>query len=324
VGGGFIGLLIIALVIVYISIINRAHSEPLVGQTSSQMMSERAMQIEARILRGDALNQSDISGLSAYELRVLRNVHFARYGRKFDRPGLGDYFHTRPWYQPSDNYNDNALNAQDKDNINLIVDAENALKSEPGSPQLGQSNSADGASSRNAQLDSLVTKQNTVRVMWSNVETQLRRRADLIPNLVNTVKGYVKQEEPVFGELAAARSRLLNAQNPNESVEADNQLTEALVQLFVITEDYPNLKADSQFNRLMDELSGTENRISVARRDYNQVARDYNALLQQMANEPGVNLAGFEKAVEFGTNPVSKGAPKVRFLSNYRRTCSWT
>src|SRR3984893_8132713 len=129
--------------------------------------------------------------------------------------------------------------------------------------------------------NSLNGEREQVRAAFSNVDTQLQRRSDLIPNFVNTVKGYVKHEEQVFGEIADARSRLLNAKDPNDRIAADNQLTGALGRLLMLTENYPNLKADQQFIRLQDELSGTENRIQVARRDYNQEATKYNTLRQR-------------------------------------------
>jgi LemA protein len=161
--------------------------------------------------------------------------------------------------------------------------------------------------------NSLNTEREQVRNSFANVDTQLQRRADLIPNLVNTVKGYVQHEEKVFSDIAEARSRLLGAQTPNERIEADNQLTGALGRLLVITENYPNLKADSQFNRLSDELSGTENRISVARRDYNGVATSYNTSRQQFPKVIFSNLFGFERAELFQASEASRQNPEVNF-----------
>src|SRR6185369_9635412 len=137
--------------------------------------------------------------------------------------------------------------------------------------------------------NSLTTKQQVVKNQLSNIDVQLQRRADLIPNLVNTVKGYTKHEEGVFSEIAQARSRLLNAKSVDEKAEANNEVSATLGRLLMLTENYPNLKADQQFIRLQDELAGTENRIGVARRDYNQAVLDYNTT---RAKFPTVMMAG--------------------------------
>src|SRR5438128_2456419 len=128
----------------------------------------------------------------------------------------------------------------------------------------------------------LVGKQQAVKNEFSNVDVQLQRRADLIPNLVNTVKGYTQHEEKVFSDIAEARSRLLNAKSVDEKADANAQVTGALGRLLALSENYPNLKADQQFLRLQDELAGTENRISIARRDYNTKVLDYNTSRQRL------------------------------------------
>jgi LemA protein len=161
--------------------------------------------------------------------------------------------------------------------------------------------------------NTLTTKQQQVKASFSNVDVQLQRRADLIPNLVNTVKGYTKHEEAVFSEIAQARSRLLGAQTVDEKAEANNQLTGALGRLLVLTENYPNLKADQQFLKLQDELAGTENRISVARRDYNQVVLDYNTTRQRFPTVVLAPVLGFQPAEEFKADPTAREAPKVDF-----------
>lgn len=161
--------------------------------------------------------------------------------------------------------------------------------------------------------NTLTTKQERVRTEFSNVDVQLQRRSDLIPNLVETVKGYAKQEQQVFKDIADARSRLLNAQTPNEKMAANDQVTGALGRLLVLAENYPNLKSDQQFLRLMDELAGTENRIGVARRDYNQVVQDYNTSRQQFPTVITANLLGFDRAEEFKADPAAREAPKVDF-----------
>src|SRR3954463_9128297 len=116
----------------------------------------------------------------------------------------------------------------------------------------------------------LVREQNDVQGKWAQVDNDLKRRADLIPNLVETVKGFAKQEQTVFGDVAAARSRLLNAPTPQEKIDANNQLSGALGRLLVLQERYPELKSNENFLRLQDELAGTENRIAISRRDYNE------------------------------------------------------
>src|SRR5581483_4002962 len=115
-----------------------------------------------------------------------------------------------------------------------------------------------------------VTQQEAIKARWAEVENQLQRRNDLIPNLVETVKGYAQHEEGVYKDIADARAQLLAARSPEETIQAANQQTTALGQLLAVVENYPQLKANEQFNRLMDELAGTENRISVERMRYNE------------------------------------------------------
>jgi LemA protein len=161
--------------------------------------------------------------------------------------------------------------------------------------------------------NTLTTKQENVKTAFSNVDVQLQRRADLIPNLVNTVKGYAQHEQQVFSDIAEARSRLLAAQTVDEKAEANAQVTSALGRLLALQENYPNLKADQQFLRLSDELAGTENRIGVARRDYNQIVNDYNRSRQQFPTVIMANLLGFERAEEFKADAESREVPKVEF-----------
>jgi LemA protein len=161
--------------------------------------------------------------------------------------------------------------------------------------------------------NSLVGKQQAVKNEFSNVDVQLQRRSDLIPNLVNTVKGYTKHEEQVFSEIADARSRLLNAKTVDEKSDANAQVSGALGRLLVLSENYPNLKADQQFIRLQDELSGTENRIAVARRDYNTKVLDYNTSRQRFPTVVFAPVLGFQPAEEFKADPGSREAPKVDF-----------
>lgn len=161
--------------------------------------------------------------------------------------------------------------------------------------------------------NSLVGKQQRVKNELSNVDVQLQRRADLIPNLVNTVKGYTKHEESVFGEIAQARSRLLSAQTVDEKSAANAQLTPMLGRLLALQENYPNLKADQQFLKLEDELSGTENRISISRRDYNDKVLDYNTSRQRFPTVIMANLFGFQNEPEFKADVAAREVPKVDF-----------
>src|SRR5471030_3278544 len=124
--------------------------------------------------------------------------------------------------------------------------------------------------------NTFVTQEEAIKAQWAQVENQLQRRNDLIPNLVETVKGYATHEESVFKDIADARSQLLNAKTPQESITAANQQTSALGRLLAVVENYPNLKANEQFNRLMDELAGTENRLAVERGRYNDRVREYD------------------------------------------------
>ncbi len=162
--------------------------------------------------------------------------------------------------------------------------------------------------------NSLYGKREVVKQQWSNVDVNLQRRADLIPNLVNTVKGYTKHEEQVFSEIAQARSRLLNPQGtPEEKIAANTQMDSALSRLLVISEAYPDLKASEQYKNLMTQLEGTENRIGVARRDYNERVAEYNI---SRGHFPGVifaNLFGFQREEEFKVDPAKREVPEVKF-----------
>jgi LemA protein len=164
--------------------------------------------------------------------------------------------------------------------------------------------------------NSLTDKQVTVKQKWADVDTLLQSRADLIPNLVNTVKGYAKHEEKVFGDIAAARSRLLNAQTPDAKGEANAELSSALGRLLVITENYPDLKANDQFKMLQVQLEGTERRIAVARQDYNGVVADYNRTRQRFPTVLTASMLGFGPEQEFKADPGARDAPKVDFDPN--------
>src|SRR5579863_3779147 len=164
--------------------------------------------------------------------------------------------------------------------------------------------------------NTLVQKNEAVKSAWSQVDVVLQRRADLIPNLVETVKGITKQEQSVFGEIAQARSQLLNAGTPAQKIAANGQLDGALGRLLAIAENYPQLKSSENFLRLQDELAGTENRIAVERKNYNDTLQDYNTFVQQFPNSLFAGWAGFKKNdAYFAASEASKAVPKVNFSS---------
>src|SRR6202030_2123891 len=142
--------------------------------------------------------------------------------------------------------------------------------------------------------NTLVSKNEAVKTAWSQVDIVLQRRADLIPNLVETVRGYAKQEQTVFGDIAKARSQLLSAGTPEQKIAANGQLDGALGRLLLIVENYPQLKSNENFLRLQDELAGTENRIAVERQRYNDTLRDYNVYVQQFPNSVFASSLGFK------------------------------
>jgi len=158
-----------------------------------------------------------------------------------------------------------------------------------------------------------VSQEEAIKSQWSQVENQLQRRNDLIPNLVETVKGYAQHEEGVFKDIADSRSRLLAAKSPEETIDAANRQTTALGRLLAISENYPNLKANEQFNRLMDELSGTENRLAVERMRYNQRVQEYETARRQFPGNLTARLFGFKEYPYFQAPPEAKPAPKVNF-----------
>jgi len=162
--------------------------------------------------------------------------------------------------------------------------------------------------------NTLVTKNESVKAAWSQVDIVLQRRADLIPNLVETVKGYAKQEQTVFGDIAKARSALLSAGSPSEKIAANNQLDGAIGRLLVLVENYPQLKSNENFMRLQDELAGTENRIAVERKRYNDTLQDYNTYIQHFPNNLYAGWAGFKpNDAYFKAAEGSREVPKVNF-----------
>jgi LemA protein len=160
----------------------------------------------------------------------------------------------------------------------------------------------------------MVAKDQGVKASWSEVDVQLQRRADLVPNLVETVKGFTKEESTVFGDIANARAGMLNARDPAAKIAASNQLDGALGRLLVLTENYPQLRSSDQFMRLQDELSGTENRISVARKRYNDALRDYNTFVRQFPNSIWASMSGFQvNNAYFEASPAAQQVPQVKF-----------
>ena len=162
--------------------------------------------------------------------------------------------------------------------------------------------------------NTLVTKNEAVKAAWSQVDIVLQRRADLIPNLVETVKGYAKQEQTVFGDIAKARSALLSGGTPAEKIAANNQLDGAIGRLLVLVENYPQLKSNENFLRLQDELAGTENRIAVERKRYNDTLQDYNTYVLQFPNSLYAGFAGYKQnPAYFQASEASRQTPKVDF-----------
>lgn len=161
-----------------------------------------------------------------------------------------------------------------------------------------------------------VNAEENVEQQYSQIENQLQRRADLIPNLVNTVKGYASHEKEVLTDIAEARSKLIGAKSVEDQANADASLSNALSRLLVISERYPELKADKQFTQLMDELSGTENRIAVARKDYNDQVAVFNKKVRRFPGRIVASVAGFEKKEYFKAEQGADKAPNVDFDGN--------
>jgi LemA protein len=160
----------------------------------------------------------------------------------------------------------------------------------------------------------MAIRREAVNAAWAQVDVVLQRRADLIPNLVETVKGFAVQEQIVFGDIAKARSALLGAHSPAEKIAANGQLDSALGRLLIVVENYPQLKSNENFLRLQDELAGTENRIAVERRRYNEVVQDYNTFIALFPNSLVASMSGFTRNdAYFKTEEGARQAPKVNF-----------
>ncbi len=162
--------------------------------------------------------------------------------------------------------------------------------------------------------NTLVTERNGIEAQWHQTDVVLQRRADLIPNLVETVKGYAKHEEGAIDAVSKARAALSGATSPADRIAANNRLDGALSRLLVVVENYPNLKADQQFLRLQDELAGSENRIAVERRKYNEAVQRYNTDIELFPNNIAASLFGFAKNnAYFTTEAGAREVPKVKF-----------
>ena len=169
------------------------------------------------------------------------------------------------------------------------------------------------AAASGCSYNKFVSQEEAVKAQWAQVQNQLQRRNDLIPNLVETVKGYATHEETVFKEIADSRAKLAGATTPADQIAAANQQSAALGRLLVIVENYPNLKANEQFNRLMDELAGTENRLAVERMRYNERVQEYNTSRRQFPGVLTAKMFGFKDYPLFEAPPEARQVPKVDF-----------
>lgn len=165
-----------------------------------------------------------------------------------------------------------------------------------------------------SSYNQLVAERNDINERWAEVDNTMKRRADLIPNLVETVKGYAKQEQTVIGEVTSARAALLGARSPEDKIAANTQLSGAIGRLLVLQENYPQLKSNENFQRLMDELSRSENRIALARHDYNEALRRYNTDVELFPKNITASMFGFQRNDSyFKASEEEKKVPAVRF-----------
>lgn len=170
-----------------------------------------------------------------------------------------------------------------------------------------------GMASSGCSYNRFVSQEEAIRTQWSQVEIQLQRRNDLIPNLVETTKGFAQQERDVFGQIADSRAKLAGAQTTQEKIAAANEQSAALARLLVVVENYPELRSSETFARLMDELAGTENRLAVERMRYNERVQEYNTARRQFPSNITAGIFGFEEYPLFEVPESAKVAPKVDF-----------
>ena len=165
-----------------------------------------------------------------------------------------------------------------------------------------------------SRRNQMAVKREAVNAAWAQVDVVLQRRADLIPNLVETVKGFATHETEVFSDIAKAREGYMNATNPTDKIAANSQLEASLAKVLVLTENYPQLKSNENFLRLQDELAGTENRIAIERRRYNETVQDYNTFIALFPNSLVASFGGFARNdAYFKTDEGARQAPKVNF-----------
>ena len=167
--------------------------------------------------------------------------------------------------------------------------------------------------STGCSYNTFVSQEEAIKAQWAQVENQLQRRNDLIPNLVESVKGITQQEQEVFGRIADSRAKLAGASTPEQQIQAANEQSQALARLLVVVENYPQLRSNEQFSRLMDELSGTENRLAVERMRYNERVQDYNTQRRKFPSNITAKVFGFKEYPYFEAPADSKAAPKVDF-----------
>ena len=168
-------------------------------------------------------------------------------------------------------------------------------------------------SASGCSYNSFVGQEEAIKTQWSQVENQLQRRNDLIPNLVETTKGIAQQEKDVFGQIADSRAKMAGATTPEQRIAAANEQSSALARLLVVVENYPQLRSSESFNRLMDELSGTENRIAVERMRYNERVQEYNTLRRRFPSNITASIFGFKEHPLFNAPTAAEQVPKVDF-----------
>jgi LemA protein len=172
---------------------------------------------------------------------------------------------------------------------------------------------AAGTATSGCSYNTFVNQEEAIKTQWAQVENQLQRRNDLIPNLVETTKGFAEQERDVIGAIAASRAKLAGAVTPEERMAAANEQSAALARLLVVVENYPELKSNQTFARLMDELAGTENRIAVERMRYNEAVQAYNTQRRSFPSNITAGIFGFREHPLFQAPESAKQVPKVDF-----------